>query len=194
MDFIARARAIVSAPRRAWPQIAVEPDSGQRIFSGYVVPLAAIGPVCAFISSAAFSHRPVLGAVVAIASFVSSLVFVWVESLITAGLMPRFGGTTDRVQALKIVAYSSTPGWLAGILQLVPLVGVLALLARLYGLYLLRLGVTPVLGVREDRATDAFLVLLLTSVAVAIVLAIVEGGAAIPFALAGGFHGLATGR
>ncbi len=194
MDIVARARALVATPRLAWPWIAVEPDSGQRIFGEYVVPLAAIGPLCSLISFAAFRHRPVLGVVAALASFASSLVFVWAESLIVSRLSPCFGGTVDRVRALKLIAYSSTPGWLAGILHLVPFAGALALVVRLYGLYLLRLGIGPVLGVRDERATDAFLVLLLTSLAVALVLSVVETLIVAPFVLAGVLHGLVNGR
>jgi len=144
---IARVKAILLAPSATWPTIAAEPSSAGAIYRGYVAPLAAVGVIAAFVGHTLIGYNvPLLGhmrtGIVAglgaaalgyLMSFVSVFVIAWLADL----LAPTFGGQRDPLRALKLTAYSYTPAWVAGILQLVPALGVLALLAGLYGLYLL---------------------------------------------------------
>ncbi len=51
----------------------------------------------------------------AVVSYVLTLVGVYVLALIIGALAPTFGGTRSPIQALKVAAYSSTAGWVAGI-------------------------------------------------------------------------------
>ena len=146
MALLDRARRIVTAPAFEWPIIAAEREDAPHLFSWYVAPLAAIGPVCAFIRTAAFSHHPIFGLITAVLAFVLALVNVIVIALVAAALAPSSGGVNDRMAALKLVAYSFTPAWLAGVLNLVPLLGLLSIFASLYGLYLIYLGATPLLA------------------------------------------------
>jgi hypothetical protein len=60
------------------------------------------------------------------------------------GLAPRFASEPDELSSLKLAIYAATPGWLAGALLVVPMLGILKLLATLYGAYLMWLGL-PVL-------------------------------------------------
>jgi len=66
-------------------------------------------------------------------------------------LAPSFQSSGGIVQALKMVAFASTPSWVAGVLQLVPLLGALALLAALYGVYLFYLGLPSVMKTPPDK-------------------------------------------
>ena len=45
---------ILTKPKEEWPVIAAEPETFNRLFVGYVVPLAAIPAVCSFIGSLLF--------------------------------------------------------------------------------------------------------------------------------------------
>lgn len=77
--------------------------------------------------------------------------------LIVAGIAdsaaPSFGGARNPDQAVKLVAYAWTPRWLAGIFNLAPAIGALAIpIATFYGFYLLYLGVEPLMRVPRDRA------------------------------------------
>ena len=61
-------------------------------------------------------------------AFLLSLVMVFVLALIVNALAPTFGGTKNQVQALKLVAYGCTAGFLGGIFGLIPMLGILHLI------------------------------------------------------------------
>ena len=90
-----------------------------------------------------------------------------------------FGGRDDMGQGLKLAAYSNTPGWLIGIINIfvhvAPIIGILSLLA-LYGLYLLYLGAVPVMGVPKEKAVGFTVVAIIVAIVIYIVLSMVIGG------------------
>ncbi len=57
----------------------------------------------------------------------------------------------DQTQAMKLVAYASTLGLLAGILYIIPPLAILVFLASLYGLYILYLGIPVFMETPEDK-------------------------------------------
>jgi hypothetical protein len=63
------------------------------------------------------------GLVQMIVSFVLSLVMVFLLALIVDALAPTFGGTKSQINALKLVAYSATAGWVASIATVIPVLG-----------------------------------------------------------------------
>ena len=160
-SIIARAIAIIISPAKEWPKIKAEDTSTREVFMRYVLPLALIGPVAGLIGYLIFgysalggvSFRPglisaVIGAVVALALALISFLVLW---LIADTLSRKFGGEVSPTNALKLVAYGSTPVWLVGIFALVPPLSILGLLA-LYSLYLIYVGVTPMLNVPKEKA------------------------------------------
>ena len=66
---------------------------------------------------------------------------------------PNFKSKKNLMQSVKLIAYSSTPWLLAGILWIVPLNGiwVLSFLAGLYGVYILYLGLPIYLETPNDQ-------------------------------------------
>jgi hypothetical protein len=192
---VARVKAILLTPSAAWPVIAAEPSSAGAIFRGYVAPLAAIGVIAAFIGHTVIGYNvPLLGhmrtGVVAgagaavlgyLLSFVSVFVIAWLADM----LAPTFGGQRDPLRALKLTAYSYTPAWVAGILQLVPALGVLALLAGCYGLYLLYLGLPVLMRCPKEKALGYTIVLILCTIIVSVVIGILSTCAVTGLGLAG---------
>ena len=81
-----------------------------------------------------------------------TFVGVFIVALIVDALAPTFGGHKDSLRALKVAAYSNTPGWIAGILQILPSLGILALIALLYGIYLFYLGLPVLMRCAKDKA------------------------------------------
>ena len=74
-------------------------------------------------------------------------------ALIIDALAPTFGGTQDRVQALKTIAYCYTASWIAGIAVILPFIAVLIMLAAgIYGIYLLYLGLPHTMKCPQDKA------------------------------------------
>ena len=155
-----RVKAILLQPREEWPVIEGEAGGIAAIYKSHVLPLAAIGPVAAFIHAVVFgnsffgiTHRPsfLSSLSTAVVSYIFTLVGVFLMALVIDFLAPRFGGTANRTNAFKLAAYSATAAWVAGIFQLVPGLGMLTLLG-LYGLYLLYVGIPVMMKAPEDKA------------------------------------------
>jgi len=158
---VTRIQGILLRPAETWDIIAAEPASIQSIFIGYVVPLAAIGPVCRAIGSSVIGvgmfgisyHTPwmwsILGAVV---GYVLSLVMVHVMAWVVDALAPNFDGQKDRLRAFKLVAYSGTAGYVAGIFGLLPALGIIMLAAALYGIYIFYLGLPKLMRNPADKS------------------------------------------
>lgn len=185
MNLIERAKNIVLKPKSEWPVIAGEAGATGDLYKNYIAPLAAIGPVASFVGlSLIGASVPFLGTIrvplmsglaMAIVSFVMALVGVFVIALVIDALAPSFGGEKNPAQALKVAAYSFTPAWLAGVLNLIPSLGVLVLLASLYGIYLLYLGLPVLMKAPEDRAVPYTVVVVVCAIVVGVVVGAVAG-------------------
>jgi len=162
MNVVDRVKRILLSPQSEWEVIDGEVTTPSALYTGYIVPLAAIGPIANLIGSTVFGMRvPFSGMVVrtpigsaiasAIVTYVLTLVGVYVLALIIDGLAPTFGGTRNPIQALKVAAYSSTAAWVAGIFAIMPGLRVLGLLG-LYSIYLLYLGLPVLMKSPKDRA------------------------------------------
>ncbi len=153
MNLIERCKGILLRPNQEWQTISGETTSIAELYQSYVIILAAIGPVASVIGMSIVgislpfvgSFRiPITTAVAsAVMHYVLTLAGVYVLAIIIDALAPTFSGEKNITQSFKLAAYSYTPGWLAGIFAIIPLLGVLGILG-LYGLYLLYLGL-PVL-------------------------------------------------
>lgn len=145
-----RVTGILTTPQTEWHTIAGEADSVSGLYTRYVLPLAAIGPAALLLrGSPGF----------AIVQYAIMLVWLFICAKVLEFLAPKFGGSGNATQALKLVAYASTPGWLAGIANLLPWVGGLVVLAAMiYDIYLFYLGLTPVLKTPDAQVIPFMLV------------------------------------
>ncbi len=131
MKLIDRVKNILLTPKTEWEVIAGETTPTAALITGYVLPLAAIAAIASFIgvvligTSMGFlgTYRmPVtFGLALLIWHIVGAVVAVFVLAFIIDALAPTFGATKSFPQALKVAAYSYTPGWVAGILAIIPL-------------------------------------------------------------------------
>lgn len=182
---VARVKAILLTPRTEWPVIAGEPTTAQDIYLRYVAPLVGIGVIAAFIGQVVVGvPLPLLGTVrlglgsalgAAIVHFVLTFVAVFVVSLIVDALAPTFGGEKDALRALKVTAYSFTPGWVAAILTIIPALGFLAGLIGLYGLYLMYVGLPVLMRAPTDKALGYTVVVVLCAIVVSFVVSALTG-------------------
>lgn len=154
-----RVKRILVSPQTEWEVIAAEPATTAELYTRYIVPLAAIGPVAQFIGYSVFgisafgtTYRVPVGAglTTAIVTYVLTLAGTYVLALIIDALAPTFNGQRNQVQALKVAAYSSTATWVAAVFALVPFLQLLTLLG-LYSLYLLYLGLPVLMKTPRDR-------------------------------------------
>jgi len=144
--------------------------------------MAAIGPVAATIGGIVFRERGSMltfgtvpmnaGTAVqaGVLEFVLNLVGVYALAMAIDVIGASVGGQRNRVQALKVAAYGSTPYWLASAFALFPRIEPLGMLLGLWSVRLFAAGLSPCMKVPRDK-TAAFT--LLTSIAAALVVLVI---------------------
>lgn len=192
---IGRIQRLLLRPREEWARIDPEPTTAMQVFMSWAVPLAAIGPICGFIGAQVFgvrilfaTFRPplVTSLITAIVGYVMALVGTWVLAMIIDALAPNFGGVKNQNQAMKVAAYSYTAAWVAGVLSIIPLLGMIGALLGLYSFYLMWVGLPMLMKSPADKATGYVIVTIVVAIVVFIVIALIAG------AISGAMMGAAT--
>lgn len=178
-SLISRVKALILNPKEEWSKIAAEDTTTREVLTGYIIPLALIGPIAGLIGGQIFGYgafgisiRPgLLSAVIlAIVGFALSLINILIMWLIADFLSPKFGGEMSTLKAFKLVAYSATAALLVGIFGLLPALAFFGLLG-LYSVYLFYVGVTPMLSVPRDKALAFTAVFMLCAIVLHLVVA-----------------------
>jgi Yip1 domain len=155
MNLQARAKNILIRPAQEWRLIAGESTDIGGLLRNYAAPLSGLAAVCQWLGLSVFFGVLGIGffrsAVSVAISWALGLVGLWVAAIAIDHLAPRFGSRSSTLQALKLVVYASTPVWVAGILALIPVLGVLLVVAVLYAVYLFYLGLPVVLDTPADK-------------------------------------------
>jgi hypothetical protein len=175
MNLSERVKRILLSPQSEWQVIDAEPTTPAALYTGYVMPLAAIGPVAQVIGYSLFGLTiPVLGTyrvpfasalTTALVGYVLTLIGTYLLGLIIDGLAPTFGSQRSPIQALKLAVYSSTPFWLAGAFGLIPVLRPLQILG-LYGLYILYLGLPILMKTPRDKTAGFTAVIIVAAIVV----------------------------
>ena len=183
MSIVDRAKRIMLSPKEEWPVIDTEPATVGSIYTGYVIPLSAIPAIAAFIGLSVIGmsvfglghFRVPIGTGIGntVTRYVLGLVSVYVLALIIDALAPSFDGTKNPIAALKVAAYSSTAGWLAGILMIFPVLGIITLLISLYGLYLLYTGLPVLMKSPPEKAMGYTVVVIIAAIVLFIVVGMI---------------------
>ena len=185
MNFIDRIKKILLSPKDEWQTIAGESATVQSLYVGYIVILAAIGPLAMLVSFGVLGLGFGVGA--AVFAYIHSLVGVAILALIVDLLAPTFGGTRDFVAAMKLVAYSLTAVWVAQIALLIPVVGMLVVLIGLvYAFYLFFLGVPVLKKATADKAVPFTIVVLISAVVLMYLLGMIARGLGFGFGVGSG--------
>ena len=162
MKIVQRVQSILLKPKEEWAKIKAEPATPAGLFTSYVMVLAAIPASFQFLGNVLVGKRlPLVGVFrwpigrglgYAVLSYVLALVSVYVLALVIDALAPTFSSTKNMTNAVKLAAYSMTPGWVAGVLFMFPGLWALSVVASLYGIYLLYLGFdTPMMETPKDK-------------------------------------------
>ena len=175
MDIKSRVKNILVTPRSEWQVIADEPADIASLYTGYILPLAAIRPVCSAIGLSIvgiMGFRIGFGTALggAVVQYIFSLIAVYIAALIASKLAPAFGGRDSLVQGLKLIAYSATASWVGGVFGLIPVLSILGALVSLYSLYLLFAGAAVMMSVPEDRAVGYAAAVIIATIGVFLVL------------------------
>jgi len=207
MNVVDRVKNICLTPNTEWPVIDAEPASASSLITGYVVPLAAIGAVAGFVGGSIIGRSlPFIGTYrvplisglgFAVFTFVMAIVGVFILSIIINALAPTFGGKKDSTLAMKVAVYSYTPAWVAAVFNILPLLGILALIGALYGMYLLYLGLPRLMKAPADKAAGYTITVIISAIVLYVVIgavgATIVGAGALGAGVLGGSAGRSTG-
>jgi hypothetical protein len=178
MNIVDRAKNIIMTPKTEWPTISAETPVIQEIMLNYVLPLSLIPAVAqvigyGFVGGTIISYP--LGAAIAmgIVTFLTALVGVFIAAYVVDILAPSFGSEKNLGRAVQLVAYSNTPAWVAGILNIVPALGFLVLLASLYGIYLLYLGMPFQMKTPKEKVVPYLIVAIIAVIVVYVILGLI---------------------
>ena len=173
MNLVERVKKILLEPKSEWVVIDAESVSVADLYRDYIALLAAIGPLASIVGLAVVgvnfgfggTFRIPLGSAVAQAftSYILSMIGIFVVSLVIDALAPQFGGQKNPLQALKVAAYAATPSWVAGVVLLVPMLGIVSFVAAFYGLYLLYLGLPLLMKVPQEKAVPYTIVVVVAA-------------------------------
>jgi hypothetical protein len=194
MEIVKRIKSVLVSPKTEWQTIEAENAPHMQVFTGYVVLLAIIPAVAAFIGYGLIGysvfgvhvHSVSWGIRQAVVQYIAMLGGVYLTAFVISALAENFGAKKDFDRAFSLVAYSYTPMFAGGVFYLLPSLSWLASLAGLYGLYLLYIGLQPVMKAPAEKQTSYFVLSLIVTVAVSAALSFVLAA----ILLKGTFHGL----
>ena len=171
MDLVDRVQGIILKPKEEWEKIKGESLTVAELFTSYAMILVAIPAVAQLIGYGIVGfkvpfvgwYRLGLGAALAraIVAYILTLGAAFLLGFIINALAPSFASKQSQDNAMKLAVFSMTPTWLAGVLYIIPALTPLALLASLYGIYILYLGMTAGLMETPKEKVVSYLVVVI---------------------------------
>jgi hypothetical protein len=178
MNLVDRVKKLMLQPKSEWQVIDGETHTVQGLYTGYVMILAAIPAVCAFIGLSVigmglFKVSIEHGVMMLVLQYVGALASVYILALIIDALAPNFGSQKNFMQALKIAAFAPTASWIGGVFSIIPVLGIIGLLFALYSLYQLFIALPMLMKTPADKSVIYFVVVLIVAIVVYVVIAAV---------------------
>ena len=169
-----RAKEVLLKPGETFKVIKDEAATSRDLIFGYLAVLAVIPAVASIIGMSAvgtFRLSLVSSLSRAVIQYVLTLIGIYILGLIINTLASSFSGVKNEIQALKVAVYCATPSLVAGILYIVPALSVLAMIAGLYGFYLLYLAIPIMMGCPEEKALGYTVVVIIVNIVVSVIIA-----------------------
>lgn len=178
MELINKIKNILITPKTEWTTIEEENTPHVKLFVSYVLLLALIPAIAAFIGYGLIGYSVFgirassieFGIRQAISQFITMAGGVYITAFVIDFLAEYFGSKKDFTKAFSLVTYSYTPMFLGGIFYILPSISWLASLAGIYSLYLLYIGLKPMMKTPDDKVTSYFVVSLLGMVVIFIII------------------------
>jgi len=184
-----RVKGILLHPKTEWETIAAENTPHAKVFWTYAVPLVLITSVASFIGECQGDDPLWLNVVGSVVVFFVSLGLYYIVALITNALANTYGAAKDFNRAFSINVYSATPGYVLGILYVIPNWKIwlpFTLIGMIGSAYLFFIGLQPMMRApREKRlayftvdffaSLGAFVILLVFLIVVIVGIAILVG-------------------
>lgn len=178
MNLIERVKNMLITPKTEWDVINGETATPQSLLMGYVLPLAIVAAVGPLLSGLIFGG--LLGMkffiITAIIAFVAEVIGYYIAVIIIDMLAPSFGSEKNMGKSAQLVAYSSTPSYVAGLLSFVPVIGsILKFVAWAYGIYIMYLGIGPIKKAPEDKKVIYMVVAFIIMIAINFIIIAILG-------------------
>lgn len=161
MGLADRVKNVIVTPATEWTVIERESTPPLQVLVGYVLPLAVLGAIAMIIGErmtmAALDYEVEISLAStllrALAGVIVALAGCAITALLIDALAPSFAGTKSVMQAFKLAGYAFTPALVAELARIIPFIGGLIGIAGLiYAIYLLYLGIPPLMKSPRDRA------------------------------------------
>ena len=164
---LSHAFGLFTHPDQEWVSIRKEHENPTRLYIAYIAILAAIAPICAYISTAHFgwsvgSERLIklteISAVqLSVLTYVAMLVGAFALGYAINWMARTYGAKEEHVPSngIALAAYSCTPLFLAGFALLYPVPwfnAAVFLAAACYGAWLMYDSLPIVMGIEKERA------------------------------------------
>ncbi len=182
---VERIKGILFSPKTEWEKIKAEPTNIAQVMTGYAVPLVLIPAIFGFLGYTligisggmlGFIRYPFVSAIVwAIVWFILTLVGLYIEGIVINALAPSFDSVPNTTNAFKLAVYSMTPYFVAGILYIFPVLGILVLLISLYGLYLMYLGMPVMMSTPKEKVIGYMIVAIIVMFIINIIIGAIAG-------------------
>lgn len=159
-----RIAGICFSPTREWDAIAAEPASVVGLFLRYILPFSLIAPITSVIGMKLFGSawHPDYGYFVRADQIVGNGIRTFVVSLLTIFMLAGMYWLLARMYkvkrnflaALKVAVFGAIPVWISALfLFLAPMI-LLSMAAVAYSCHLYSVGLSRVMGVREDQGME----------------------------------------
>ena len=145
MDLVSRAKGILLKPNEEWAKIKGEELTPAQLFLNYAIIFAAVPAVAQFLgrilmggARVPFTGRSIMGRsfFYSVFYYFALLALAYLLGFIINALAPSFSSKQNLANAMKLAVFSMTPVWLAGILYILPFLGILVYLAMFYSFFL----------------------------------------------------------
>lgn len=181
MNIVERAKNIIVSPKLEWEKIDIENMDMKSVLLSYVLPLAAIAALCAFIGygfvgiDVGFFRMKGInwGIYQAVLVFLGSLISVLVSTYVVDMLAPSFASEKNINKSAQLVGFSYTPALIGGFFSIFPALGIIGSLLGLYGIYLWYLGLGPIKKTPEDKKVVYMVVSILVLIVVSFVISMI---------------------
>lgn len=175
-----RVKQVIFHPKDTWETIKEEDVSVQELTRNYLLVLAAVPAVASFLGmwlvgywvsikplfrlsfGRALSH--------ALLGYILTVAGIWAIGKAIGFFASRFGSQISEKNAFALSVYSHTPFLAIGVLNIFPALSVLVLLAGIYSLYVLYLGLPVMAEVPEEKTLPFTIVLIVSMICIYLVI------------------------
>ena len=164
---LSHAFGLFTHPDEEWLSIRKEHKTPRRLYVAYVLVLASIGPICAYISTAFFGWNigsdrlikltEISAMQLSVLTYLAMLAGVFALGYAINWMAKTYGAKEEHVPSngIALAAYSCTPLFLAGFALLYPVPwfnAVIFVIAACYGAWLMFDGLPIVMGIAKGQA------------------------------------------